>query len=62
MLDKARNFVKESRQELKRVNWPTRNETVRLTLIVIGISLLIAAFLGLADFVLSSALKNFFLN
>jgi preprotein translocase subunit SecE len=49
----------ESRQEFKRVNWPTRQETIRLTLIVIGISLLFAAFLGILDMVFTYLLETF---
>ena len=44
------SFLKESRQELQHVNWPTRKETTRMVIIVIGISLVVAAFLGAADF------------
>jgi len=47
---KAVEFVKEVRIELKRVTWLTRKETVKYTLIVIGICLAVAAFLGGLDF------------
>ena len=43
-------FLQESRSEFKRVNWPTVRETARLTAIVIGMSILTAAFLGIFDF------------
>jgi len=52
-------FLKESRQELQRVNWPTRQETVRLTIIVVGVSLFTAVFLGLVDFALAAILEKF---
>ncbi len=58
MLQKLRLFLKEAVQELKRVNWPSRQETVRLTFIVIGASLLTAAFLGVLDLVFSYAIRN----
>ena len=35
--------------ELRRVTWPTREETMRLTLIVLAISAAVGAFLGLVD-------------
>lgn len=47
-------FLKEVKLELKRVNWPTRQETLNYTFIVIGISLAVAAFLGGLDFVFNS--------
>ncbi|MDP3901823.1 MAG: preprotein translocase subunit SecE [bacterium] len=49
MFNKVTSFFQESRQELKRVNWPTLAETRRLTIIVIAISLGVAAFLGILD-------------
>ena len=49
-MNKIVTFLKEVRVELSKVSWPTRNQTVLYTLIVIGISLFMAAFLGLLDF------------
>ena len=54
-------FWEESKQEFKRVNWPTWAETRRLTLIVIGLSLAVALFLGILDFAFSSALRILFI-
>ncbi|MCR4328443.1 MAG: preprotein translocase subunit SecE [Patescibacteria group bacterium] len=54
---KIKTFLKESREELQHVNWPTRNEAIRLTTIVIGISVGLAAFLGLFDYGFSALLK-----
>jgi len=58
MLEKSKTFLREAKQELNRVNWPTRRETVRLTLIVVFMSLAIAAFLGFIDYLLTSAIKT----
>lgn len=41
--------MQESKQELRRVNWPTLAETRRLTIVVIAISLAVSIFLGLLD-------------
>ena len=35
--------------ELRRVTWPTRQETMRLSLMVIAVSAVIGAFLGVVD-------------
>ena len=35
--------------ELRRVTWPTRQETMRLTLMVLAVSATIGVFLGLVD-------------
>ena len=41
---------REVRSEMKKVVWPSREETQRLTLVVIGISLSIGLLLGGFDF------------
>lgn len=50
-------FIQEARQELRRVNWPTREETIRLTLVVIVLSVAVAFFLGILDFIFLYGLK-----
>jgi preprotein translocase subunit SecE len=40
---------RETRSELRKVVWPTREETVRLTVVVLIISLIIGLILFLAD-------------
>ena len=51
-------YLKELRREFQRINWPTRSQALRMSLVVIVISLAVAAFLGLLDFVFSVALKK----
>ena len=46
------NYVKTSHQELKKVVWPTKKEVIQHTLMVIAISLGVAAFLGAIDYAL----------
>lgn len=60
MYNKLKNFLRESKQEFKRINWPSRQETVRYTLFVIGFSLALAIFLGLLDFTFLYLLNKFF--
>ncbi|MCX6788785.1 MAG: preprotein translocase subunit SecE [bacterium] len=50
IIERMRVFWQESRQELKRVNWPTREETIRYTLFVVGFSIFFAIFLGIIDY------------
>jgi preprotein translocase subunit SecE len=47
-------WVRETRGELRKVVWPTREEAIRLTYIVIGIALFMGLILGLTDLILSS--------
>ena len=42
-------FVREVIAELKKVTWPTREETIKLTLVVIILSILVGAFIGALD-------------
>lgn len=53
------NYFKDSKQELKRVVWPTKKEATNLTLLVISISLGVAFFLGLMDWLLNLILGRF---
>ena len=46
-------FFQESRAELRKVTWPTRQEATNLTVAVIGMTVGIAAFLGIIDEVLN---------
>jgi len=55
-------FLKEVKMEIKKINWPTREETIKHTLIVIGASLVVAIFLGGIDYVLSVLLNKFILK
>ena len=58
MFGKIKLFLAESREEFKRVNWPKRNEAIRMVFIVIGISLVVAAFLGGLDYVFIALLER----
>jgi len=49
-------YVKDSKNELKKVTWPTKKEVKQHTILVIGISLGVAAFLGIVDYLLTVAL------
>ena len=53
----GRNFATEVVEELKRVTWPTKKETVRLTLVVVGISLIIGLYVGIIDIFLAKCLE-----
>lgn len=58
---KISTFLKEVRVEMKKVSWPSREETIKKTLIVIGISLATAVFLGTIDFIFTTLLNKFIL-
>jgi preprotein translocase subunit SecE len=55
-----RQFLKEVRQELKKVNWPTRQELVAYTIVVlVSVTVLTSYVFGL-DFVFSKLVVNLF--
>lgn len=56
------NFLKEVQLEVKKVNWPTREETLKYTFIVIVFSALVALFLGGLDVFFNNALRIYILN
>ena len=58
-LQNIKLFLKEVYTEGKKVDWPSRQETIRYTLIVIVISVTIAAFLGGLDFIFMGILQKF---
>jgi len=62
IFSKIVSFLKEVYLEIKKVNWPTRKETVKYTMMVIGISAAVAAFLGGLDFIFSRFLNIFILR
>jgi len=42
-------FLRETRSELRRVVWPSRREALNMTAIVLGVTILMAAGLGIVD-------------
>jgi len=49
-------FLKEVKDELKKVVWPTRSEVIRLTAVVIIVSVIVGVYLGVIDFLLTKIL------
>lgn len=50
-------YLKETKGELTHVSWPTRRQAIAFTVVVIVISLIVAAYLGALDFLFSRALE-----
>ncbi|MEK7099495.1 MAG: preprotein translocase subunit SecE [Patescibacteria group bacterium] len=61
MPDRVVTFLKESRVELRKVRWPTREETIRYTIAVIAASAALAVYLGAIDYMLQLVLNTFVL-
>lgn len=55
----AVEFVKQSRDELRKVHWPTRQQTIRYTGIVVVASLAVSLLIGGIDYILAFVLERF---
>lgn len=61
-MSKITSYIKDSVEEMKKVTWPTKKETYRYTVLIIGISLGVAAFLGSLDYLFNLGIKAFLYN
>lgn len=52
------SYVQDSIVELRQVRWPTRQQAIRLSMIVIAFTLACTVILGIVDFGLSELLKQ----
>jgi len=59
ILKKVRQFLVESKVELKKVTWPTSRQALASTSVVIVVVIIVSVFLGLVDFGLTKIIKVF---
>lgn len=55
--DLKMGYLTGMREELKKVTWPSRSEVIKLSFVVISISLIIAFYVGLLDIVFAKLLE-----
>ena len=48
-------FVRQVKQEISKITWPSRGEAMRGTIVVIAASVILAAFLVFVDFIFAAA-------
>jgi preprotein translocase subunit SecE len=53
-----RRYLAESMSELRKVAWPTRETVVRLTLLVIAVSVVVGAYIGVLDVVFNTMIEQ----
>ncbi len=51
-------YLREAFEELKKVTWPSKNMTVKYSVLVVGISLFLAVFLSFFDFIFNLGLEQ----
>ena len=56
-MSKFSNYITETKEEMKHVSWPTKNQTFLFTILVILISIGVAAYLGFFDYIFLAGLK-----
>ena len=52
---KPRQFLREVRAEMRKVNWPTRSETINYSIIVLVTIVILTTLIALADYGLARA-------
>ena len=58
-MSKIGEYLNETKGELKHVSWPSKNQAILFTVIVVVFSLVVAFFLGAFDFIFAMLLKLF---
>ncbi|MEK7664214.1 MAG: preprotein translocase subunit SecE [Patescibacteria group bacterium] len=61
-ISKTQSFFKEVYIEMRKVNWLARSDLLRYTLIVIVVTIVVAAFLGGLDYVFSAFIQKFIIK
>lgn len=51
-------YIKDTQGELRHVAWPTRMQTTVYTILVAAVSIIVALYLGLFDFIFTSTLSR----
>lgn len=62
LIQKIQSFFKEVYVEMRKVNWLTRTELLRYTLLVLAVTIVVAAILGGLDYLFSTLVKNFIIK
>ena len=59
-MNKIIQFLKETRTEMTKVAWPTKNEVVGSTIVTIVVSVILSVFIGVVDYALSKVVSSIF--
>ncbi|OGD86293.1 preprotein translocase subunit SecE [Candidatus Curtissbacteria bacterium RBG_13_35_7] len=55
-------YIKESKAELDKVEWPTRKETLRLTILVLVVSVIVGAYVSGLDAIFATLIEKFLIQ
>ncbi len=57
-MNKITDYIKEIKVEMNNVKWPSRKQTIGFTVAVILVSVLVAYYIGLFDFIFKQGLEK----
>ena len=58
VMERVLDYIRESRAELKKVTWPTKQQMWYSTLVVIVVTFMVSAYLGLVDLLLTGVFSK----
>ena len=61
-IEPVRDYLRETLGELRKVHWPTRTEARNLTMVVLAVTFVMSAFLGLFDFLFGRLIEEILLS
>jgi preprotein translocase subunit SecE len=61
-MNKTIQFFQEAKEELLKVNWPSKKQTLNYTLLVVAVSLVVAGFLGGLDSIFGYILRTYIIK
>lgn len=59
MFTKITDYLAQVRAELRKVKWPNREETIRMTAVVIIVSVILGIYIGTLDYGLTKLIERF---
>jgi preprotein translocase subunit SecE len=59
---RTKNFLAESQFEMRKVVWPTRDETIKTTGVILLVVVILSLLLGLIDLILKSVILDWLLK
>ena len=55
-------YIKDTKGEMKHVSWPTKSQAIGYTMIVLVLSVALALYLGLFDYIFTNIIDRFFIS
>ena len=59
-MEKLQKYLKETMAEMRKMTWPTKDELIGSTIVVVVVSLIVSIFIGLVDRGLTAVIKQIF--